>query len=413
VSHPETPRRAALAFIFVTVVLDVLALGIVIPVLPKLVEQFLGGDTAHAARIVGLFGTVWALMQFVFSPVIGALSDHFGRRFVILAANFGLGLDYVLMALAPDLRWLFAGRLISGITGASFTAAAAYVADVTPPEKRAQGFGLMGAAWGTGFVMGPALGGLLGGIDPRLPFWVAAGLTLVNATYGIFVLPESLAREHRVPFDWRRANPVGSLGFLRAQSGLLGLSCVNFLYWLAHQVLQNVFVLYTGYRYGWGPRTVGLTLALVGICNIAVQATLVQPIVRRLGERTSLMIALAFGAAGYAIYGLAPTGAWFLAGVPVFAGVGLFGPSLQGIMTRRVGPREQGRLQGANTSLVGIAGMLGPGLFTLTFSTFIEAGRRPHFPGAAFVLAAALHLVALVVAVRFARPAPAPAVRSA
>ncbi|HEY6401288.1 MAG TPA: TCR/Tet family MFS transporter, partial [Blastocatellia bacterium] len=298
-------RNAALVFIFITVVVDVLALGIIIPVLPKLVEGFLGGDTARAAEIFGLFNTVWALMQFVFSPTLGALSDRFGRRPVILISCFGLGLDYILMAIAPTMWWLFAGRVISGITAASFPTAGAYIADVTPPEKRAAGFGMIGAAWGVGFVMGPALGGLLGEMNPRLPFWFAAGLTLLNAIYGLFVLPESLAPESRKAFAWRRANPVGSLILLRSHPELLGLSSVNFIYFLAHQVLTSVFVLYAGFRYGWNERAVGLTLALIGVFTIVVQAGVVKRVVARFGERRALFAGLICGGVGYAIYGLA------------------------------------------------------------------------------------------------------------
>lgn len=394
------PRRAALVFIFITVVVDVLALGIIIPVLPKLVEGFMGGDTARAAGIYGLFGTVWALMQFFFSPVLGALSDRFGRRPVILISCFGLGLDYILMALAPTLWWLFAGRVISGITAASFGAAGAYIADVTPPEKRAAGFGMIGAAWGVGFVMGPALGGLLGQVDPRLPFWVAAALTLLNALYGLFVLPESLAQENRKAFSWRRANPVGSLSLLRSHPELLGLSAVNFSYFLAHQVLPSVFVLYAGFRYGWDERAVGLTLAIIGVFNIIVQAGLVKRIVERFGERRTLFAGLLCGGVGYAIYGLAPTGIVFLGALPVFALMGLVGPAAQGLMTRRVGPSEQGQLQGANSSIMGITGLIGPGLFTLTFAGFIGAYRDWHLPGAPFLLAALLMVVALALAWR-------------
>jgi DHA1 family tetracycline resistance protein-like MFS transporter len=228
------PRRAAFAFVFVTVLLDMLTIGIIIPVLPKLVVDFVGGDAAEGARVYGLFGTVWALMQFVFSPVQGALSDRFGRRPVMLISNFGLGLDYIVMALAPSLNWLFLGRVISGITEASISTSFAYVADVTKPEERAARFGLLGAAFGIGFVLGPALGGLTGAIDPRLPFWIAAGLSLTNALYGFFVLPESLPPERRAPFAWRRANPVGALTLLRSQAALVGLASVNFLGNLAH-----------------------------------------------------------------------------------------------------------------------------------------------------------------------------------
>ena len=257
-------RRAALVFIFITIVLDMLALGLIIPVLPGLIEDFLGGDTAGAAKVYGVFGTVWALMQFFSMPIAGSLSDRFGRRPVVLLSNLGLGLDYVLMALAPNLAWLFVGRVISGITAASVSTGMAYVADVTPPEKRSGAFGMLGVAFGIGFVFGPALGGVLGTVDPRLPFWVAAGLSLANAAYGYFVLPESLPPEKRRPFEWRRSNPLGSLRLLRSHPELTGLAGVVFLNNLAHAALPATFVLYAGYRYGWDARTVGLTLGVIG-----------------------------------------------------------------------------------------------------------------------------------------------------
>lgn len=393
-------RRAAVVFILITVALDVLSLGIIIPVLPRLVEGFLGGDTEQAARIYGGFGTVWALAQFLCSPILGSLSDRFGRRKVVLLSNFGLGLDYVLMALAPTLGWLFAGRVISGITSASFSTAGAYIADVTPVEKRAAGFGLIGAAFGVGFVLGPALGGVLGDISPRLPFWAAAVLTLVNATYGLFILPESLPPERRKPFSWRRANPLGALRLLSRHPELAGLASVNFIYLLAHQVLPSVFVLYAGYRYEWGPGEVGLVLAGIGGLSVIVQGGIVRRAVPRFGERRTLLTGLLCGAAGFAIYGLAPTPGILLMGVPVFSLMGLFGPSAQGLMTRRVEPGEQGQLQGANSSLMGIAGMIGPGIFSLTFAAFIGRHRDWHLPGAPFLLAGAMMLVAAVVAWR-------------
>lgn len=399
------PRRAALAFVFVTVALDVLALGIIIPVLPNLVASFLGHETARAAKVYGLFGTIWALMQFLFSPILGALSDRFGRRRVILISNFGLGLDYILMALAPTLSWLFVGRVISGITAASIPAAFAYIADVTPTEKRAGAFGMVGAAFGLGFVLGPALGGVLGKVNLHLPFWVAAGLSLTNALYGLFVLPESLPVERRAAFEWRKANPVGSLNLLRSHPELFSLAMVIFLCSLAHEVLPHVSVLYAGYRYGWNERDVGLMLAGVGVCAAVVQGGLVQLVVRRFGERAALFSGLVFGAAGFAIYGLAETGAAFWMGVPVMSLWGLSGAATQGLMTRRVQPSEQGRLQGANSSLRGIAGLFGPGLFTLTFSHFIGAQREWHLPGAPFLLAALLLVVAMFVAWRATRAA--------
>ncbi len=401
-----TGRRAAFAFIFMTVVFDVLALGVVIPVLPKLVEQFVGGDTPKAAHLYGLFGTVWALMQFSFSPLLGVLSDRFGRRPVILLSCLGLGLDYFAMAIAPTLAWLFVGRVISGVTSASIGAAGAYIADVSPPEKRSASFGMLGAAWGLGFVVGPALGGVLGGLSPRLPFWVAGGLSLLNACYGLFVLPESLPPDRRSAFSWAKANPLGALILLRSYPRLSGLAVVFFLYQLAHQVLPSVFVLYTGYRFGWREIDVGACLAAVGVCGVIVQGGLVRPIVGRLGERRSMLAGLLFGILGFSIYGAATTGRGIWLGIPVFAFMGLFGPSTQGLMSRAVDPREQGQLQGANSCLGGITGLIGPGLFTGVFAEFIRPDRSRPIPGAPFFLAAALLGLAFLLTLAVAHPPP-------
>jgi DHA1 family tetracycline resistance protein-like MFS transporter len=341
IASAQGPRRAALAFIFVTIALDMMAIGVVVPVLPKLVEDFVNEDTAAAARIFGAFGVVWALMQFLSMPVMGALSDRYGRRPVILLSNFGLGLNYVLMALAPNLDWLFVGRVISGITAASISTSMAYVADVTPVEKRAAGFGITGIAFGVGFVLGPALGGVLGGVDPRLAFWAAAGLSLANGLYGLVVLPESLPPERRRAFEWRRANPVGSIRLLRGSPGLTRLASISFLSNLAHAVLPSVFVLYAGFRYGWQERAVGLSLALVGVSSAVVQGGLVGRMVARLGEQRTLLTGLAFGVVGFVFYAIAPTGALFLAAIPLVALWGLAGPSAQGLMTRLVDTRRQ------------------------------------------------------------------------
>src|SRR6266478_3602272 len=280
-------RKAAVAFIFVTVTLDMLAIGLIAPVLPKLILDFLGGNMKVAADWNGIFGTVFAAMQFFFSPVLGVLSDRFGRRPVILLSNLGLGLDYIVMALAPTIGWLFVGRVISGITAASITTGTAYVADVVPPEKRAGAFGMIGAAFGVGFVLGPALGGLLGNSDPRLPFWVAGGLSLANAIYGYFVLPESLPPEKRKAFTLRRANPVGSLLLLRSHPELFRLATIQFIGYVAHEVF-NVWALYTMFRYAWREGTIGISLATVGVCSGVVSAGLVGPIVARIGERRTL-----------------------------------------------------------------------------------------------------------------------------
>ncbi len=397
-------RRAGVAFICVTVLLDMLSIGVIIPVLPKLVVEFEGGDSGHAAQIYGLFGMTAALMQFLFSPVQGALSDHFGRRPVVLISNFGLGIASALMALAPTLAWLFAARVITGITSATVATAFAYIADVTEPEKRSARFGLVGAALGIGFVLGPAVGGICGSIEPRLPFWVAAGLGLVNTAYGFFVLPESLPPERRAEFSWRRANSVGSLMLLRSRARLFGLATVNFLGNLAQAALPSVGVMYMIYRYGWDERTIGFTMAGVGVCGIAVQGGLIRLAVARLGERVTLELGLLFGVAGFVLLGLAPTSLAFWLGIPVVSMGGLAGPAAQALMSRRLDASEQGRLQGANSSILGIANLIGPGLFTQTFAWLIAPGIGVHLPGAPFLLSGALLAIAAAVAWRATRP---------
>ncbi len=397
-------RKAAMAFIYVTVVLDVLALGITIPVFPRLVVGFTG-NTSQGAEVYGLFITIWGLMQFLFSPLFGSLSDRSGRRPILILSGFGLGLDYILMALAPNLSWLLLGRVLSGITSSSYPTAAAYVADVTPQERRAAAFGTIGAAWGIGFILGPALGGVLGGIATRLPFYFAAAMSLASASYGLFVLPESLQVGLRRPFSWKRANPIGSLNLLRSHPELLGLAEVVFINYLAFQVLPSVFVIYAGYRYNWNPLTVGLALTLVGFGNIIVQGGLVRPFIERFGERKALYTGLLAGALGFLVWGLANSTVTFILGIPAFAPIGLAGPALQSLMTRRVSPSDQGRLQGANNSIAGLTGVIGPVMFSLVFAAFIAPGAQAGFQGAPFLLAAVLMIAATLLAVNVTRRA--------
>jgi DHA1 family tetracycline resistance protein-like MFS transporter len=399
-STVPAPRRAAILFILITVLLDMLSFGIVIPVLPKLVEEFLSGDTAKAAVIYGLMGTAWALMQFICAPIQGALSDRFGRRPVVLLSNLGLGLDYLVMALAPNVVWLIIGRTISGIASSSFSTAGAYIADVTPVEERAAAYGKIGMVFGLGFVVGPALGGWLGSFDPRLPFWGAAALSLLNAAYGFFVLPESLPPQSRMAFGWRRANPVGSLVLLRSHHELFGLAAVAFLGYLAHAVLPSTSVLYMGYRYGWGTAAVGLMMAGVGVAAMIVQGGLIRPITSRFGERATLLAGSLSGGAGFFIYGMAPEGWIFCLGIPIMAFWGLSGPATQALMSRRVRLSEQGQLQGAIASINGVAGLLGPTLFTEVFAYFIGPGAGGHLPGAPFLLASLLLISAGAIAWR-------------
>jgi DHA1 family tetracycline resistance protein-like MFS transporter len=404
-SMTPAPSRAAFAFIFITVFLDMMALGIVIPVLPKLIKAFLNGDTVSAAHVVGYFGFFWAFMQFVFQPVLGVLSDRFGRRPVIILSNLGLGLDYILMALSPNLWFLFVGRLISGITAASFSTAGAYIADVTAPEKRAARFGLLGAAFGLGFVIGPAVGGELGEIDLKLPFWGAAVLSLVNATYGFLVLPESLARERRTAFSWRRANPLAALKFLGSNATLARLALASFLQRFAHGSLPSMFVLYADYRYGWDAKTVGGVLAAVGVAQMIVSGGLVRPAIKRLGERGTMMVGLVSGAIGFALYGYAANGAIFIIALPLVALWGLANPAIQSLATQRVGPSEQGRLQGAQSSLVGIADMAGPLIYSQVFALAIAHAQLLHLPGAPYYLAALFVTGAMLVCRQVTRPA--------
>jgi DHA1 family tetracycline resistance protein-like MFS transporter len=398
------PRQAAFVFILVTVLLDMLALGMIVPILPRLVIDFVDGNHVLAADVYGWFGSVWALMQFLFSPVQGSLSDRFGRRPVILASNIGLGLDYILMAVAPSLIWLFVGRVISGMTAASFSVANAYIADVTPPELRAARYGMIGAAFGAGFIIGPALGGLLGSNDPRLPFWVAAGFSLINAAYGVFVLPESLPLSKRAAFSWRRANPLGSLTLLRSHRELFGLASASFLNSLAHAALPSVTVLYMTFRYGWDARMIGFSMTFIGACALVVQGGLIGRFVARFGDRAALITGLAFGVAGFAAFGLAWTGTLFWIGIPILALWGLGGAAIQALMTKRVSAHEQGQLQGANASLVGIANMIGPVVFAVTYARAIESSFGPWLSGTPFLLAAAFLAAAMIIGARVTKP---------
>jgi len=405
-------RRAAASFIFLTIALDMLALGMIAPVLPRLIASFMAGNVSGSARMLGIFGTVFAVMQFFFSPILGSLSDRFGRRPIVLLSNFGLGLDYLLMAWAPALGWLFLGRIVSGVTASSIPTGMAYMTDVTPPEKRAGVFGLLGAAFGVGFVLGPALGGILGSVSPRLPFWVAGALSLLNGMYGLFVLPESLSHEHRSPFSWKNANPVGSMRLLRNNKVMLGLAAVLALGYLAQQSLQNVYVLYADYRFGWSDRAVGLSLAMVGIFSGFYAAGLVKPLVKRIGERGALTFGLIGGIVGYIMIGLSKTGLLMLAGIPVLNLMSVAWPSAQSIMSREVSPSQQGQMQGAVQGLRMLAGIVGPMMFTWVFSQTFGPSASIHIPGAAFYLASALLVMSIVVA-QIVRPRTAPGVSTA
>ncbi|MBF8253345.1 MAG: TCR/Tet family MFS transporter [Deltaproteobacteria bacterium] len=406
-------RRPALGFIFVTLFLDILGVGLIIPILPKLIEQLSDGNVSAASSTYGWLVALYSLMQFVCAPVLGSLSDRFGRRAVILGSLFGSGVDYLLLAFAPTLPWFFLGRIIAGITGANYTAASAYIADISPPEKRAANFGLLGAAFGLGFIAGPAVGGMLGSFGLRVPFFVAAGLTLLNWLYGAFVLPESLPREHRRTFTWGRANPVGSLLALKRFPVVLGLVETYFLINLAHQVLPSTWVLYTSYRYEWTPKQVGLSLAIVGIMSALVQGGLARRVIPALGERRAIILGLVNGTVFMSAYGLAQRG-WMIYAIIVVGSFGaLAGPAIQGLISRSVPMNEQGAVQGSLSSLASLAGIIGPPVFTGLFGYFISPRAPAHVPGVAFFFGSALIVLALVMALRSFRKQPAEAIPAA
>lgn len=398
-------RNGAMSFIFVTVALDMIALGIIIPVWPALIKSFTGQNDASASLMLGIMAAVWALAQFAAAPVLGVLSDRIGRRPVILFSNIGTAFDYVIMALAPSLSWLFVGRVLSGITAASIPTASAYIADVTPPEKRAGAYGMLGAAFGLGFVVGPAIGGFLGHIDPRLPFWVAAAMGLLNFCYGLFVLPESLKPAYRKPsFELRRANPLGSLRLLRSHPELFGIATVAFIGYIAHEVYTVVYVLYGQHRYGWDTRTLGIGLAIVGISSALITAVLSQKAVEKFGARTALLGGLLFGALGFYLFGSASTLVFWIA-IPINALWGIAGSAEQVYMTKRVRGDEQGELQGALSAMRSIAMIGAPMLFAGVFSYFIAGGGSGiEFPAAPWDLAALLLVASMFVAWRVTTP---------
>lgn len=399
-------RKAALPFILVTIIIDVLGIGLLIPVLPELVTQLAGGDLSRGSSYYGWFIAVYAAMQFLFAPVLGALSDRFGRRPVLLLSLLGGGLDYLVMAVAPNLTILFIGRVISGITGANITAANAYIADVSAPHERAKNFGLLGAAFGVGFILGPALGGLLAGIDLRAPFYAAAFISLLNWLYGAFVLPESLQPQNRRPYSWRRANPLGSLAALRRSALVGGLAFVYVCIGLAQNSVHSVWVLYTTYRYGWTPFYNGLSLTFVGVISAVVQGYLVRLVVPRVGERNAVLIGLGTSTLSFALYGFSSVG-WMMYVVMVIGGLGgLAGPSAQALISRAVRADEQGEVQGALASLMSLTGVAAPLASTMLFAHFTRPAAPIAIPAAPLFMAAALAAVSLWVCWRLFRRVP-------
>lgn len=400
-------RRAAMAFILVTMFIDILGIGIVIPVIPELVKHFVGGDVKSAGWYVGIISASYSLTQFLFAPILGALSDRFGRRPVLLASLFGLGIDFIVQGFAPSITWLFFGRLIAGIMGASFTTAHAYIADVSTPENRAQNFGLAGVMFGLGFIFGPALGGLLGEYNLRLPFFVSAALALLNWLYGYFILPESLPPEKRSPFKWSRANPIGSLFVLGEYPIVAALAWAFVCMSLAQRGLENVWVLFTGFKFGWGELENGLALGLVGVMAAIVQGLLVKPLIKRFGERNAVVYGLTIQACVFVGYGLASQ-SWMVLGFIMVGSLGgISGPAIQSIVAGSVEPENQGKVQGAITSLMSLTNIFAPLIFTAgIFSYFTSESAIIQLPGAPFLVGSALLFAAMVIATRVFKRLP-------
>ncbi len=400
-------RQASVVFVLITLFIDVLGMGLVIPILPRLVQNLIGGAVGEASFVFGLLVSIYAVMQFFCAPVLGALSDRFGRRPVILLALAGLGFDYVLLSLAPTIWWLVLGRIVAGLFGATFTPVGAYIADVTPPEKRSASFGLMGVAFGLGFIAGPAVGGLLGETNLRLPFMVCAGLTFINFLFGLLVMPESLRAENRRAINWTQMNPVGAVRAVWRYRGVAAMLPVFLATQVAQQGLQSVWVPYTSYRYGWGVAQVGASLAVVGLLFAVSQGALVRPVVARFGEMRTLMIALVVAVLGMMLFGLATQG-WMMYAVTALycLGLGLLNPAVQGLMSRAVAPNEQGLLQGATASVMTGTAIVGPPIANGLFAVSISSQAPLDLPGAPFFLGSLLCLTALWLARRqFSRSA--------
>ena len=396
-------RKAAIGFVLITVLIDVIGVGIILPVVPALIKELTGGSTSDASIYGGWLMFAYAFMQFICAPIVGALSDQYGRRPVLLLSLFGFGLDYILAGFAPTIGWLFVARVVAGVTGASFTTANAYIADVSEPEKRSQNFGMVGAAFGLGFIIGPLIGGVLGEYGPRVPFFAAAGLVMVNWLYGYFVLPESLSKENRRPFTWKRANPWGTLMQLKKYPIVTGLLVSLVLVYIAAHATQSTWTYFTIEKFGWGEAEVGYSLAFVGLMIALVQGVGIRPIINKIGQAKGVYVGLAFNCLGFILIAMSSTG-WMLYLVLIpYAFGGIAGPSLQGLMSNSVPANEQGELQGGLTSLMSLTTVVGPPLMTNIFGYFTDASIEYYIPSAPFYLASLLSFVAMILAYRFLR----------
>ena len=399
-SIAQPKKQAALGFIFVTLLIDIIGLAIIIPVFPKLIEKLIHGNISDASRYSGLLLVAYSVMQFLFSPILGNLSDRYGRRPVLLFSLLGFGIDYLFLAFAPSIGWLFVGRIIAGITGASFTTAAAYIADVSTPEKRAQNFGMIGVAFGLGFIIGPVIGGVLGKMDTHYPFYAAAALALLNAAYGFFILPESLSKDNRRKFDIKRANPLGSLLQLKKYPSVIGLAVSLFLIYFAAHAVQSVWTYYTIEKFHWSEDVVGYSLGFIGLMIALVQGGLIRIAIPKLGQERAIWLGLVFYAIGLLLFGFANKGWMMFAFMIPYALGGIAGPALQGVMTNEIPANEQGELQGGLTSLMSISAVFVPLFMTPVFAYFTSARSHIYLPGAPFFAGSFLMLLSALLAIR-------------
>ncbi|MBP7239168.1 MAG: TCR/Tet family MFS transporter [Saprospiraceae bacterium] len=391
-------RKAAIGFIFITLLIDVIGWGIIIPVMPTLIRTMEDVDLGMASSLNGWMLFAFSMTQFLFAPLVGNLSDKYGRRPILLVSLFGFGLDYILMSWAPSIEWLFVGRVIAGITGASFTTASAYIADISNDKNRAQNFGMIGAAFGMGFIIGPIIGGLLGSFGPRVPFIAAAALCFLNWLYGYFILPESLSPDHRRPLDWKRANPLGSLLHLRKYPDIGYLLVAMVLVYLGAHAVQSNWSFYTIERFGWGEGMIGVSLGVVGLLVGVVQGGLTRVINPKLGNARSIYVGLILYAIGMLLFGLATAGWMMLVFLVPYCLGGIAGPALQATITSQVDVREQGELQGALTSLMSATSIVGPPMMTNLFAWAIMPGNPIYLPGAPFFLGSLLMLMSAIIA---------------
>lgn len=399
----EKRKSSGLLFIFITVVIDSVGLGIIIPVMPKLIQELIGGDISQASQYGGWLVFSYAITQFFFASVLGNLSDRYGRRPILLISLLGFCLNYLLMGFAPSILWLFIGRLIAGITGASHTVAAAYIADRSTPQNKAQNFGLLGAAFGLGFIIGPVLGGVLGHYGPRVPFFAAAALCFLNFVYGYFVVQESLDKALRRPFQWRKANPIGTFMHLRAYPQTTALIVCIFLINMAANAVHSTWSYYTMEKFGWTERAVGLSLGFVGALLMVVQAGLIRVIIPKLGLAKSILVGIILYVVSLPLYGVA-TETWMLYAISIpYVLAGIAGPAIQGYISNQIPTNEQGQIQGGITSVISLTAIIGPLLMTGLFYQFSKSDATVYFPGIPFLLGGFLALIALIIAIIYFR----------